>query len=271
MKKTLSWLLVLSLMLSAVGMTAGAEWTEDTRIIHDDAYTDTAIDEGIVEVELLHPVNPYSEEALQPPTEVTASSADLQISAADSARTGEPFTITAIPTETSFVDYSLRILELNTWDSDTAGYYTIYLLHSDTPVFEYRFYDTGTFKIEVTGIRADETTVDATTYVNVTQGAAGTTVVEKVQAIVTECSSVANTEYDRALWLHDWLTANANYDHNFSIYGADGVLMRGTGVCDSYSKAYQLLLRGIGIETMRQTGGFCGVPCVRLFGKSCSL
>lgn len=254
MKKALSLLLVLSLMLSAVGMTAGAEGTEDKRIIDDGAFADTAIGEGIIEVEVPHPVNPYSEEALQVPPEVTASSADLLISAADSAQTGEPFVITVTPTEGSFVDYRLQIYELNTWDDETAVYYTIYLLHSDTPVFEYVFYDTGRFWIVVTGTRADETTVDVETYVNVTQGAAGTTVSEKMLEIVAECRSAADSEYDRALWLHNWLTANANYDYNFSIYGADGVLMRGTGVCDSYSKAYQLLLRGIGIETMREIG-----------------
>ena len=254
MKKTLSLLLVLAMLLSAVGMTAGAEGTEENRIIDDGSFKKTTIAEGIVEPAFPHPVNPYSEEALQLPAEVTASSAELQISADDSARTGEPFLITALPADESFADYRLQIYELNTWDGDETGYYTVYLRHSDTPVFEYKFYDTGRFRIDVTGTRADESTAATSTFVDVTQGAAGTTVAEKVQAIVTECSSVADTEYDRALWLHDWLTANANYDHDYSMYGADGVLMRGTGVCDSYSKAYQLLLRTMEIETMRERG-----------------
>ena len=59
---------------------------------------------------------------------VARSSADLLISAADSAQTGEPFVITVTPTEGSFVDYRLQIYELNTWDDETAAYYTIYLV-----------------------------------------------------------------------------------------------------------------------------------------------
>lgn len=255
MKKTLSFLLVLSMIFSAMGMTAGAEGTEEKQIIGDGFFEETTIGEAIAEPGVLHPVNPYSEEALQLPPEVIASSADLQISTADSARTGEGFEITVIPADDAgFVDYRLQIYELNTWDDEETAYYTVYLRHSDTPVFEYVFYDTGTFRIDVTGTREDQSGAIVSTDVYVTQGASGTTVAEKVQTIVAECSSAANTEYDRALWLHDWLTANANYDYDYSIYGADGVLMRGTGVCDSYSKAYQLLLRAMNIETMREIG-----------------
>ena len=82
------------------------------------------------------------------------------------------------------------------------------------------------------------------------------TVGQKVQALALECLAAGCADdFEKALWLHDWLTMNAKYDYTYSYYGPDGVLFRGTGVCDSYSKAYMLLLRAVGIECERLTGG----------------
>ena len=64
-------------------------------------------------------------------------------------------------------------------------------------------------------------------------------------------SNRADNDWQTALNLHDYLTRNAYYDNTYSFYGADGVLLRGTGVCDSYSKAYTLLLRKAGISVNR--------------------
>ncbi len=72
---------------------------------------------------------------------------------------------------------------------------------------------------------------------------------------VDEIVAGANgTPWEKALYLHDWLTANAYYDGNYEYYGADGVLLRGYGVCDSYSKAYLLLCEAAGIPVSRVTG-----------------
>ena len=80
------------------------------------------------------------------------------------------------------------------------------------------------------------------------------TVNEKVAQIIDEVITAGMSEKDKALALHDWLTDHAHYDLTFSHYEADGVLLYGTGVCDSYSKAYQLLLNQAGIENFRITG-----------------
>lgn len=75
------------------------------------------------------------------------------------------------------------------------------------------------------------------------------TVSEKVRQIVAQCRSEGvSGEYATALWLHNWLINNANYDYTYTHYSADGVLLHGTGVCQSYSLAYQLLLNEVGIE-----------------------
>ena len=70
--------------------------------------------------------------------------------------------------------------------------------------------------------------------------------------IVASCRG--ESDFDTALALHDWLTHHAYYDHSLSYYGADGVLVRGYGTCDSYSKAYWLLLNAAGIGVTRISG-----------------
>ena len=85
--------------------------------------------------------------------------------------------------------------------------------------------------------------------------AATLTVEQKVDQLVQECLSKGfDTQYEKALWFHDWLIYNANYDFSYHYYDADGVLLYGTGVCDSYSKAFKLLLDGVGIENERVIG-----------------
>ena len=81
------------------------------------------------------------------------------------------------------------------------------------------------------------------------------TVPGRVRQLATECLTRAGrSDYARALWLHDWLIFNADYDTSYTYYYADGVLLRGTGVCQSYALAYELLLHEIGIESVYITG-----------------
>ena len=75
---------------------------------------------------------------------------------------------------------------------------------------------------------------------------------EKAAWVADRCREKGITDpWEIALWLHDWLIYNANYDYTFTYYTADGVLLYGTGVCDSYTRAYNLLLQQFGIESIR--------------------
>ena len=98
-----------------------------------------------------------------------------------------------------------------------------------------------------------------------TRDSSWTTTDEAVNAIVGQMNNALGasaSEYDKALWLHDWLTDNAYYalDENGVpsnedwAHSAEGVLLRGSGVCESYSKAYQLLLNKVNIENKMVTG-----------------
>jgi len=77
------------------------------------------------------------------------------------------------------------------------------------------------------------------------------TVEEKVEYLAQQCiASGAQGDYQIALWMHDWLTANANYDYTYTEYYPEGVLLKGTGVCQSYALAFELLLNRMGIENV---------------------
>ncbi len=85
-----------------------------------------------------------------------------------------------------------------------------------------------------------------------------TTVVGKVNQIVSELITPEMSDYTRALVLHDWLIYNANYDYTYTHYEAAGVLLYGTGVCDSYARAYLMLCTAAGLECMIVTGSAGG-------------
>lgn len=79
--------------------------------------------------------------------------------------------------------------------------------------------------------------------------------VGKAKAIAAEAESLnLPTTYDKVLWVNDWLTGNADYDKGLTIHDAAGVLLKGSGVCESYALANQLILTEMGIDSIYVTG-----------------
>ena len=76
----------------------------------------------------------------------------------------------------------------------------------------------------------------------------------KASEIVKKITDKKMSTYEKALVLHNWLIANANYDHSYTNYYEDGVLLKGKGVCNSYSLAYGLLLSKAGITNAYEYG-----------------
>ena len=81
-----------------------------------------------------------------------------------------------------------------------------------------------------------------------------TTVVGKVNSIIASEITSGMSDYRRARVLHDWLIYNANYDYTYTHYDASGVLLYGTGVCDSYARAYLMLATAAGLECVIVSG-----------------
>lgn len=77
-------------------------------------------------------------------------------------------------------------------------------------------------------------------------------VASRVNTVAAACKSTLGgnaSEYEKALWLHDYLIDNATYDLKY--VKAEGVLARGRGNCESYHAAYVRLLNAVGISTGR--------------------
>ena len=56
------------------------------------------------------------------------------------------------------------------------------------------------------------------------------------------------TEYEMALYLHDWLLDQLEYDNSLKWSSAESALTRGLGTCQAYESAYVKLLSAAGIE-----------------------
>ena len=74
-----------------------------------------------------------------------------------------------------------------------------------------------------------------------------------VASIVTKAVSQAKqntngSEYEMALYLHDWLLDQLEYDNSLKWSSAESALTRGLGTCQAYESAYAKLLSAAGIE-----------------------
>lgn len=74
-------------------------------------------------------------------------------------------------------------------------------------------------------------------------------VADRVNAAVAQCDKETDgSEYAKALWLHDWLLDQMEYDNSLKWSSAESALTRGLGTCQSYESAYSKLLTAAGIE-----------------------
>lgn len=70
-----------------------------------------------------------------------------------------------------------------------------------------------------------------------------------VAAAVAECEEKTDgSEYEKALWLHDWLLQQLDYDKSLKWSSSESALTRKLGTCQAYESAYSKLLTSAGIE-----------------------
>ena len=79
------------------------------------------------------------------------------------------------------------------------------------------------------------------------------------------------SEYDMALWLHDWTLDQLEYDHNLNWCSAESGLTRHQGTCESYQRIYSKLLNAAGIANGRITGNGHTWNAVKIDGKWCQM
>lgn len=93
---------------------------------------------------------------------------------------------------------------------------------------------------------------------------------EKAKQAYDECMSKGFTnQYDKALWLHNWVIDNCVYDRTYRHTSASDVFVLGTGTCEAYHAAYMDLLRRVGIECGRVSDDGHVWTLVKLDGEWC--
>ena len=63
------------------------------------------------------------------------------------------------------------------------------------------------------------------------------------------------TDYEYALFFHDYLATCYDYDTNYGVYDVYGFITSGVGVCQAYTYAYMLLLEKVGIDCSFASSG----------------
>ncbi len=165
---------------------------------------------------------------------------------------GNTVRITAAVSETENMDGYSLVWYLQDLDFDPGGcnYYDYVTMSSSTGDYsmEYTFFSAGNYSCAINIFDTSDNFV-AFDYVDFTiEG--DQTIEKKVASIVSECKT--SSDWQTAVNLYDWLTHHMYYDDSLCFYGPDAIL-RGYGVCDSYSKAYVLLCQEAGITVERTT------------------
>lgn len=151
---------------------------------------------------------------------------------------------------------------------DPSGEYTTeYLFHEPTDsLTSCTFAAPGTYQLVVFYDFSDGSSYAGRQQFTIAPSAEVPSLENKVAAILAECR-VEGDDWQTALNIHDWLTHHAYYDYTYSFYGAQDVLYRGTGVCDSYSKAFWFLMDAAGIEHQRAESDTHAWNTIKLDGE----
>ena len=158
-----------------------------------------------------------------------------------------------------------------------ASYYSLGTTGHD---FTFEFTASGTYRIYFyfmdndrndpqndKGIYYLRTTAEVTV-----NDAARPSVTQIVNNAVDLCRQETNgSEYDMALWLHDWTLDQLEYDHSLNWCSAESGLTRHQGTCESYQRIYSKLLDAAGIANGRITGNGHTWNAVKIDGKWCQM
>lgn len=158
-----------------------------------------------------------------------------------------------------------------------SSYYTLGTAGHD---FTFNFTASGTYRIYFyfmdndrndpqndKGIYYLRTTAEVTV-----NDAARPSVTQIINDAVDLCRQQTNgSEYDMALWLHDWALDQLEYDHSLNWCSAESALTRHQGTCESYQRIYSKLLDAAGIANGRITGNGHTWNAVKIDGKWCQM
>lgn len=165
-------------------------------------------------------------------------------------------------------------------DPSRAAWGSYYSLGTAGHDFTFDFTASGTYRIHFyfmdndrndpqndKGIYYLRTTAEVTV-----NDAARPSVTQIVNEAVAQCRQETNgSEYDMALWPHDWTLDQLEYDHSLNWCSAESGLTRHQGICESYQRIYSKLLDDAGIANGRITGNGHTWNAVKIDGKWCQM
>ena len=132
----------------------------------------------------------------------------------------------------------------------SRGEWTKYTSECEFQDYTFTMMATGTynFRFHVMDTKAGVIYLRTNTYIQVSSPYYPS-VNSIVQNAVTRCNSETNgSDYSKALWLHDWLLEQLDYDNSLKWSSAESALTRSSGTCQAYERAYAKLLSAAGIE-----------------------
>lgn len=145
-----------------------------------------------------------------------------------------------------------------TFDFTASGTYRIYFYFMDNDRNDPQN-DKGIYYMRTTA----EVTVN---------DAARPSVTQIVNNAVAQCRQQTDgSDYDRALWLHDWTLDQLEYDHNLNWCSAESGLTRHQGTCESYQRIYSKLLDAASIANGRITGNGHTWNAAKIDGNWCQM
>ncbi|MDD6057985.1 MAG: transglutaminase domain-containing protein, partial [Clostridiales bacterium] len=220
---------------------------------------------------VVHAKEPVYVQETEETSLVGANGLSLSVNYPSDIKCGVPITFTMNAGGGSG-NYKYRIAGL--MDSERNNVYDISFgsngAYKTSNTFTFTFFASGTYYIRFS-------VMDMSTYQTLMTGmfdypivindASHPSVETIVNSVAAQCEAVCQTDYEKALWLHDWIIDNADYDFSYSYCSAEGVLARGVGTCESYHGAYVKLLNRVGIETGRITGNGHVWTAVKLDGE----
>lgn len=247
------------------------------------------------------PTTPLRAQATPTPATISATAQTTYAHSATATQNGVTFTVswndapagtatTFHVTQTNGLSQAKARMDVPTyWDGGSqesvcdpsrpawASYYSLGATGHD---FTFDFTASGTYRIcfyfmdndrydpqNDKGIYYLRTTAEVTV-----NDAARPSVTQIVDNAVDLCRQQTNgSEYDMALWLHDWTLDQLEYDHNLNWCSAESGLTRHQGTCESYQRIYSKLLDAAGIANGRITGNGHTWNAVKIDGKWCQM
>jgi len=138
-------------------------------------------------------------------------------------------------TSSSYYNYGERYSNKNVSITPDDEYrYLIYLTVTDSAGNYISYY--GKYETVTTASLSDPTTLGG-----------------KIMSVIASETNDSMTDRQKALACHEWLTHNAKYDQTLQNHDPEGVLLMGSGVCESYARAYQMMMSELGIPCIYVT------------------